>query len=394
MSRSHLAVIAGLVIVLLVFVGTRFLHSVNLDARLARTHAYSFESLRAYFEGLAKKYGGEYGFLVLEKAQLPPNMDLHLLGHAVGDVLYKQKGIAGISICTSNFRNACAHTMVIGAYTEFGEEALDRIRDTCKKAPGGPGAYLMCYHGLGHGIFAYYNYDLKETVDSCKKTGTLEFVNREYVECVGGAVMELSSSSGHDPEGWKIAREKYLTKPLSPCMDAVVPPDAKSQCLMYLTPELWKRVGIDLGRPDPDLFDDAFAFCDTISRKDADLKETCFRSFGKEFAVIALARDIRTIQYVPPERLLLIEEWCAKAPHVFGENACIAEAVNSLFWGGENNPEVSVHFCELVATRNADACFKSLAQNVDEYILSSTQKDTLCSKVPDKYRSICVARKL
>lgn len=156
----------------------------------------SFNALEKRFQNLAKEKGAKYAFEVLRRAELPPQTDLHLLGHYVGDELYKQEGVDGIRLCTQDFRNACSHSIVIGTLSEFGEGALPRIRDACKEAPGGSGAYTMCFHGLGHGVLAGYGYELEKTVAFCKKTGTEEYNYREYIECFGGAIMELMGGVG------------------------------------------------------------------------------------------------------------------------------------------------------------------------------------------------------
>jgi hypothetical protein len=107
----------------------------------------SFQKLSDRFTSLAQAKGGVYAFDVLKIASLPPNTDLHLLGHVVGDILYKQKGVAGMLDCTQDFRNACSHAIVIGTLNEFGpSKGLSLIHDACAKAPGGSGAYTMCYH--------------------------------------------------------------------------------------------------------------------------------------------------------------------------------------------------------------------------------------------------------
>ena len=113
-----------------------------------------FTDFEATFQNIALLKGGAYAFELMRRVHFPFGLDLHLLGHAVGDILYEQEGISGMSICTHDFRNACSHTMVIGALIEFGTGAFPDIRDACHAAPGGKGAYTMCFHGLGHGVFA------------------------------------------------------------------------------------------------------------------------------------------------------------------------------------------------------------------------------------------------
>src|SRR5437762_3691731 len=61
----------------------------------------SFDQLKSYFQGLAQKKGARYAYEVLKAAPLGPNIDLHLLGHVVGDELYKQEGLNGITDCNN-----------------------------------------------------------------------------------------------------------------------------------------------------------------------------------------------------------------------------------------------------------------------------------------------------
>ncbi len=347
-----------------------------------------FEELQDRFQELAQDKGGVYAFEILGRATLPPNTDLHLLGHTVGDELYQEKGIDGIADCTQDFRNACSHSIVIGALNDFGgEAALGMIRDSCKKAPGGSGAYTMCYHGLGHGVFAFFSYDLAQTVDFCKKTGTEEHRDREYIECVGGAIMELMGGGGHDHDAWQRARAKYLdpTRPLAPCMDAVIPAETKSQCFVYLTPRLWELTHIDLGSPDPELFTEAFSYCDALPHAQQKLRDACYGGFGKEFVVIAGERDVRGVDAFSDATYQTAIDWCVSAGAEDGQRACVAEALSSVFWGGENDPEASFRFCGLVEDFSMkDACYARLATAIGGFTRGDV-RSALCARLPEKY---------
>ena len=351
----------------------------------------SFQDLEERFEKIANEKGAVYAFEVLKRAQLPPNTDLHLLGHVVGDILYTQKGVDGIADCTQDFRNACSHSIVIGALNEFGgEPALQLIRDACRAAPGGAGAYTMCYHGLGHGVFAFFGYSFPETVALCNDTGTAEYHDREAVECIGGAVMELAGGGGHDRDAWLEARERYLDDPIGLCLSDDIPENAKGQCLTYLTSELWKKVGIDLGSPDPELFDDAFALCDVIPSSRPELRYSCYGGFGKEFVPLALARDIREIGRFAERETAIVEDWCSRAEAVDGRRSCIRQAVQSLFWGGENDSAITFRFCSLIQSEPLqDTCYQELDSAIHAYIREPERHDSLCAQVPSSFREEC-----
>ncbi len=353
----------------------------------------SFDALKANFEELADRKGARYALEVLRRAPLPPNTDLHLLAHAVGDKLYAQEGVDGIAACTPEFRNACSHSIVVGALREEGEGVLPKIREACKKAPGGPGAYTMCFHGLGHGVFSFYDFEYPQTIAMCEKTGTPEYRNREAIECIGGSVMELmGGGGGHDPSAWEYARETYLTKkdPLSPCMADFMPESARAICLTYLTPQLWQHAGVELGIPDPELFPEAFSYCDKIPKDKPELRLACFGGFGKEFIPLVAARDIRAVDKMPSESMSTVMSWCEKAQVSDGIAACVAEGLSSLFWGGENDPEASFRYCALApAGEPSRACYERLAGAIRSYIPDAANRQVLCEKVPPLYRPIC-----
>ena len=248
----------------------------------------------------------------------------------------------------------------------------------------------MCYHGLGHGIFAFYSYSFPETVELCGKTGTPEYRNREATECVGGAVMELSGGGGHDREAWNVAREKYLNDTVGLCMGPYIPDDTKSQCLTYITRELWRVAGIDLGKPQPELFEKAFALCDVIPRSESALRKSCYGGFGKEFVPLALGRDIREIAKFGDRETETVEKWCASAPLQDARVACMEQAVQSLFWGGENDPNITFRFCAYLQDGDLQtACYKELAVAIDSYTFDD-RKSILCAQVPAQFQNRCL----
>lgn len=353
----------------------------------------TFDELKDRFEKLAEEKGARYAFEVLRRAPVPPNTDMHLLGHTVGDKLFEQEGVEGIAVCTQEFRNACSHSIVIGALREEGEGALPKIRESCKEAPGGPGAYTMCFHGLGHGVFTFYDYEYEPTVGFCEKTGTDEYRNREAIECIGGSVMELMGGGGHDPDGLAHAQEEYLNPkdPLAPCFATFMPEYAQGICLTYLTPQLWRIAGIELGSPNPELFGKAFAYCDRIPASKAHLRAACYGGFGKEFVPLTAARDIRAVDKLSEENMRTVIAWCEKAEVEDGIASCIGDALSSLFWGGENDPEASFRFCSLqeVDTPGYSACYERLGGAIRSYVVDAEVRRAQCARIPERFRTLC-----
>lgn len=352
----------------------------------------SFQELEARFKNLADAKGGEYAFEILKRAPVPPGTDVHLLGHVVGDELYKQKGISGIAVCTQDFRNACSHAIVIGALNEFGAvpSTIEKIRTACAQAPGGSGAYTMCFHGLGHGVFAYFGYDIPKAVAFCKRLGTEAYHDQEYAQCVGGMTMELIDGGGHDHDSWVVANKQYLDPrdPLSPCDRAIIPYEVKNFCYIYLTPNLFVAAGADLAAPAPVTFPKAFGFCSVIA--DRELRKTCYGSFGKEFVPLAGARDIRRVDEFSDAEYAQAISWCMLGPDTEARTACIGQGLASVFWGGENNPQAAFRFCSLVQSHDEQwSCYDELGLNIASYTTGDTRTN-LCNSLPEEYREKCL----
>ncbi len=358
------------------------------DLQKLETVDDDFASIRAFFVDLAQEKGGVYSFEVLKRAILPPNMDLHLLGHAVGDELYKQENLEGMQYCTHDFRNACSHSIVVGALLADGLAVFDKVNEVCKKAPGGPGAYTMCFHGFGHGVLAYTEYEIPDAIELCKKVGTAQYHNEEAYQCMGGIVMEMHQGV-HDPEIWAQKRDKYLTPddPLRLCKEDYMPEEAKVLCYSYITPYIFDAAGAVNGNPTPDIYPKSFAFCDEV-QNDVQ-REACYAGLGKEFIVLAQDRDIRRIEDTPNDKLELAASWCMLAHKEEAQVACLIEILDSLYWGGENDPEVSIRYCSLLDDSVAQECFDHLFEITTYYRPDFSARQSICNAVPEAYKQEC-----
>ena len=353
-----------------------------------------FEEIKIFFKDLAEKEGGRYAFSALKEARLNPNIDLHLLGHEIGYVLYKQEGIEAITACDNDFRNACSHSVVIGIFSDKGESALKEIGEACKRAPGGIGAYTMCFHGLGHGILSYEGYDMQKASKVCQKTGTPEYGYSELDQCISGTVMEIIGGGFHDRDIWEKQRIKYLNKddPLSLCRSDFIPSSSKFLCYDYLTPFLFEAAGADVGNPNAEDFKKAFKFCDQIPSAESGNRGACFGGFGKEFDGLVQRRDIRqgSINSISSEKLKQIYDLCLLAGDREGQRSCLTHAMNSLYWGGENDRAVSVRFCNEVSDPDfKQSCFSSLTSAVSYYIKDRSYRGEYCSEIPNDYKEEC-----
>jgi hypothetical protein len=344
------------------------------------------------FMELAKEKGGDVAFAVMKEAELPFGLDTHLLGHSIGEILYEQKGISGMALCTHDFRNACSHTMVIGALLEEGTSALPQISDACHAAPGGSGAYTMCFHGLGHGVLAFNGYSMERTIDMCDELGTAKFNNREAVECFGGAIMEIIGGGGHDPEIWSEQREGYLSpdNPFGICQQTFVTDKYRPMCYNYMTPYAYEAFGADMSAPSADVFTAVFEECEKIPLSENILRQSCFGGQGKEFIGLAVGRNFSSSQRPTTNQLEQMRDWCALATSKDGYRYCSESVVNSLYWGGENSFTVPLEYCSLQSESSATDCRLLMIRNVSFYMKDQGYRNSFCDAMPESAHQQCI----
>jgi hypothetical protein len=352
------------------------------------------KQLEAYFVALAKKKGAPYAFDVLRNILLPPGDDVHLVAHAVGDWLFATYGAKGLAQCTNEFGNGCSHEVVIGVFTMDGPKALQEISDICNTIPGGKLAYTMCYHGVGHGVLAYTDYDMPQAIDLCKKLSDYSADPRVPIECDGGVVMEMITGL-HDPAEWRLQSKKYVSDsdPLSPCDRNFMPDASRPICLIYLTPHLMNVAGTRLTEIQPTALAKAFSYCDQIDTSHPDQRTACFGGFGKEFVSMAHHRDIRNLDQMTNSELQEVYKLCLLADVPDGIKACVNYAVGGLSWGGEWNDSVLTRFCDQIGDpERQHACVSAAINIVSFYRQDPSQRTNFCDSLSNQYRNECLLR--
>ena len=344
-----------------------------------------------FFAELSRTKGAPYAYNLLKIADIKPGVDIHLLAHVIGDELYIQEKLDGIKHCTHHFQNACSHTIVIGHMLEFGEAGTDDLYDVCSQAPGGKGAYTQCFHGLGHGVLAFYDYQMEPAVKLCKQFGTDERNHREYIECVGGMTMEMMLGV-HNLDLWNEVKGDYLSEidPLSPCNMSFMPLDARPMCYVYLTPRLFEFQGNIISKTDKSLYKTIIDQCDGIPLSEEKSRNSCFGGFGKEFIAVVKDKDIRSYDTATVEEFAQVYEWCSLIDDRKYVAACMETALASLYWGGENSQSIPVRFCKGVSDQeHQDQCFDSLTNAVSYYRDDGEYRQEYCGEIPLKYYSQC-----
>jgi hypothetical protein len=348
----------------------------------------SFPEISEYLGGVADQKGAVYALDLLIDGALPPGIDTHLLGHFVARKLYKEQGIEGLQYCTDDLGYACAHAIVIEALFERGMEVFEDINAICEKAPGPLGAYGMCFHGFGHGVLAYTEYELPEAIKLCGMTDTGKYNYTEAVECAGGVVMEMRGGI-HDPELWEKNGKKYLNekKPIDMCLSDFMTEKYRYICLLYITPFLFDSIGAQ-DIPTWEEYKQAINLCDQLPS--SAYRTPCYGGFGKEFVSFVYGRDVRHIKYATDEDLRTTAEACYLAQAEDGKHSCIEHTVYSLTRTGMYEYPLAGRYCSLVSPEYKDLCFSTFLTIMEEYYIDrTTAKAEVCSFIEQHHRQMC-----
>lgn len=354
----------------------------------------NFDELLARFDALAEEKGAAYAFDVLRTAQLPPATDIHLIAHGIGHQLYLQQGIDGMKICPQDFGNGCSHALVIEALQEMGDgdDTRKLIDEACHKAGDLLSAYTMCYHGLGHGVFAFYGYSFPETVKFCMKTGTEEYDHIQAYECIGGAAMELVSGGGHDKELWEAANKKYFTKdPLAPCNTDAIPDAAKPKCYVYMSPHYMERAGANIEVFTAEQLKEGMGYC-TVLPFGQD-RDACIGGFGKDFVSLVGGHDLRKRDkgIFTDRQMQDVDALCLHNSDPRDVHTCEAYAVSMFFWGGFADPQLAPRFCNMLGDAESRGfCWDYLSDSISHMIADKDVRAARCELVPPQFRERCM----
>jgi hypothetical protein len=359
--------------------------------------SWTFDDYKGYFVDIAKERSAVYAYSVLRNAHIPPSIDIHRIAHEIGYVHFEQKGLAGMYECTTEFRNACQHAVITQALITNGNQTLNDIAKICAEAPQGGSTSEQCFHGIGHGLLAYFHYDYKHAVTECKKVYEIGLLlrpdrvtQRLWQECVGGATMELTQGE-HDKEAWVKAKEVYMPSSdiLMPCSADFMPAEVRSVCYGYINPRFFEEAGAIRGVVNPEVYPKALGYCKKILDDTAGSRNGCYAGFGAEFAYFAHG-DARTLERMSESSIRKVYEWCAFADDERGEGVCVLSALDTIFWGGQSDSPASILYCSLAPSPALkDKCFTTLISYAHESFGGEQKLEAFCVRLPAEYRERC-----
>jgi hypothetical protein len=360
---------------------------------------WSFDAYKDYFVNLAQKKSAMYAFSVLRNADIPSAISIHRVAHEIGYVHFEQKGLAGIYSCTTDFRYACEHAVVVQALITLGAEALQDVARVCSEGPGGVDAYVHCFHGVGHGLMAYLGYDYEEAVGTCKQVYDIAVTLRPDVtgkrlwhECIGGATMELMDGE-HDKDAQAKAKLTYMPASdiLMPCDADFISNEVRPICYSYLKPRFFEAAGVTGGVPSPEAYPKALSYCKKIPDDEFGSRDGCYAGFGAGFAYL-ITGDESTFQNASDSAIVHVHELCSLADDSNGRVACDLAALDIIFWSGQSGVSAATSYCSLAPDAGVKGrCFAMLFSYGAYSFPDKTKRSAFCAEFPAEYAETCMS---
>lgn len=273
-EREIYAVLAVCAIIVLAFLfGRAYITGTTADDPCPGDQMYTNTCWGAYYEDLAHERGALTALHDLKRrydkggyARSFCHGALHKIGTVAADEFgtiaeaYKR----GDTFCRAGYYHGVLEKIFGEADEGGGAELLSTLNSICAGIAGKSRysyAYFACVHGIGHGLMAYFNHDVFQSLAGCK---TLRG-NWEQGSCHGGVFMEnVTADSPEMPS-------KYLKgdDPLYPC--TAVADEYRYTCYQFQTSYMLKIFGGDFAR--------TFDTCRAVEEK---YRNVCFQSLGRD----------------------------------------------------------------------------------------------------------------
>lgn len=223
-----------------------------------------------YYKRVIETHGAKIALFDLKArfaAGGTPRTYCHTFLHDIGFAAAKEYG--SIAKAYANGDTFCRagyyHGVLEGKFGhEGGERLLSELDSICAEVEGEERysyAYFSCVHGIGHGLMAYFDHDVFESLAGCDRLSQ----SWERSSCYGGVFMEnIMSDSPESPSA-------YLKKDdvLYPCTAVEV--KYRRECYLMQTSHILELYDGD--------FEAVFRVCNSAEEE---FQTPCFQSIGRD----------------------------------------------------------------------------------------------------------------
>ncbi len=317
---------------------------------------------------LLKEYLAAHGpDTAIAALKVMPGVDCHQRVHKVGRLSYELRGNDAFKVLNSECMSGYTHGVTEAFFHEHGTDNLaENLKLICQGEQNSFYSH-QCYHGIGHGLMAYTDYDLPVALKECD---TLPAEGTNHESCYSGAFMEnvVGAIAIDEVPAAGAAGDfhysKYLNDdPLYPCTAVEV--RYRNSCYFFQSSRMIEIFGTDYKK-----------VADSCASIEAIYHTSCFMSMG---------RDVDTTYGSDHKR---IEKACYYAPDERLSLDCISGASQDKFWH-ESEQDEALALCRGFSPTPKSQCYGELANRARDIIPSPVGMQTFCSKFEAAYRYKC-----
>lgn len=214
-----------------------------------------------------------YSRVLSKYSESSPN-NQHGIAHIFGELLYKNLGLKGVTICDNSFAFGCFHGFFVNAIAKEGIDSIKELDQMCIEKYGPYN--LGCQHGLGHGLAEYYgSANLEKSLETCASLSW----KHQLMGCSGGVFMEyIMPTLGGNTPGSVLVKPINQNTPYSPC----------TEIKEHFKPECYYNLGNYFYHGTNQNVKEALTLCEKLSDKLN--KQSCL--FGLGNSIYSNIRDI------------------------------------------------------------------------------------------------------
>jgi len=278
----------------------------------------------------------------------------HLAGRFAYEILQDEAFQTGSAECHSGYYHGAAEAY----FRDHGTANLAENLALICGSELNPFMSHQCFHGVGHGLTAFADYEILEALANC------DLLPQGQESCYTGVFME-NIVGGLSPTGG--ASTDYLSDdPQFPCN--VVDEKYQPSCYFYQTSRMVQLFNYD--------FSLVAAECGKI---DPSYQRNCFESMGRDVGGVHFTDNPGAIKD------------CGSAPSGDPRIWCLSGAVQNTFWDPTGQDQ-ALDFCALLDVEEEKAgCYETIFHRAPLVLTSQEDLQAFCSKAESDYQDACLA---
>lgn len=287
----------------------------------------------------------------------------HNVAHKAGRYAYEIYNEEAFRSCGSECHSGCYHGAAEAYFKDHGTADLAKNLNLLCNSELNEFFTHQCIHGIGHGLMAWADYDLPESLKSC------DLLSQRQDSCWTGVFMENIVGGLAESDTNKNGDTDHFTKYLSddpqyPCN--IVEDKYKGACYFLQTSRMMQLFNGDFKR-----------IADTCSKAEKPYRDSCFASMG---------RDVGGSNAHNPKGSIAA---CSNAPEGNYRLLCLLGAVQDSLWDPAGQDD-AITFCKLLTNKKEkDGCYQNIFARATEIFTSNKDLKIFCSKAESGYQSMC-----